>query len=142
MTPPAKVALLLAEDDPHIRTLLEAAAERTGLFDPIVCVADGEEALRAVREGSGQRFPELIVSDLSMPRMSGLELLRALKSDAATRSIPVAIITSSNLPNDRENALAAGANLFLPKAHGFEALVRQLTLIRESCCEHVRAGSE
>lgn len=141
MTAPAKLALLIAEDDPHIRTLLEAAAERSGLFQPIVGVADGEEALHAIQH-SGQRFPELIVSDLSMPRMSGLDLLRTLKSDPATRSIPVAIITSSNLPNDREDALAAGATVFLPKALGFEEMARQLTSIRDSCCEHARAATE
>lgn len=133
MDPPHKVSLLIAEDDERLRALVEAAAQRAGVFAPIRVAADGEQALALARD-AGER-PELIVSDLSMPRMTGLDLIRALKSNDATRTIPVAVITSSDLPNDRENALAAGACAFLPKPLGFDALTQLLVSLRESCCE-------
>lgn len=123
---------MIAEDDKNLRYLMEAAAERLGTFDPIVAAPDGQAALEAVRGGAR---PDLIVTDLSMPRMTGLELIRALKQDPATRSIPIAIVTSSNIANDREDALAAGACAFLQKPHGFDALGAMLTNIRDSYLE-------
>lgn len=135
MTREGKVSLLIAEDDPHIRYLIQAAAERAGCFSPITVVADGEAALQAIRAASPADYPDLVVSDLSMPRMTGTQLIRALKSDPRTKSIPVAIITSSNVPNDREDALAAGACIFEPKPHGLEPLTNLLATIRHNCCE-------
>jgi CheY-like chemotaxis protein len=88
-----------------------------------------------LRASESSDLPAMIVTDLSMPRMTGLELLRALKSDARTRSIPVAVITSSNVPNDRELALQAGACSFVHKPFGIDALTRILIEIRESCGE-------
>lgn len=139
MTMEGKISLLIAEDDPQTRFLVETAAERAGVFDPIVTVADGEAALLAVRREAPNRTPGLIVSDLSMPRMTGLELIRALKSDPVTRFIPIAIITSSDLPYDRDDALAAGACAFEPKPYGLEALTQLLLSLRRTCCETTAA---
>ena len=135
MTTEGKISLLIAEDDPNIRYLVQVAAERTGYFSSIRAVTDGEAALAAVQRAAGGEHPDLIVTDLSMPRMSGIDLIRALKSDGSTRHIPIAVITSSDLPHDREDALAAGACMFEPKPHGLEALVRLLRQIRQHCAE-------
>lgn len=118
-----------------MRYIIEAAAKRAGCFTRIASVGDGEAALRAIRGAAPAEYPDLIVSDLSMPRMTGLELIRALKADEATRSIPIAIITSSDEPHDRDDALAAGACRFEPKPHGLEALANLLAQIRTSCRE-------
>ncbi|HUR59063.1 MAG TPA: response regulator [Opitutaceae bacterium] len=131
MSTDAKIALLIAEDDQNLRTLMEAAARHAGGFDPIVTAPDGQAALDAVRNGAVH--PDLIVTDLSMPRMTGIELIRALKRDPATRAIPVAVVTSSDIANDREDALVAGAQSFWAKPHGFDALIALLNGIRESC---------
>lgn len=131
MTREGLISLLIAEDDPRIRYLLEVAAERAGGFESIVSVGDGEAALEVVHE----KHPDLIVSDLSMPRMTGIELIRAVKADPATRSIPIAIVTSSDLPHDRDDALAAGACMFEPKPYGLEALTKLLAQIRDTCRE-------
>ena len=127
------LSLLIAEDDQNLRYLFEAAAARVGGFSSVVVAADGQAALETVR--SGGSHPDLIVTDLAMPRMTGIELIRALKKDPATKSIPVAMVTSSDIANDREDALAAGAFKFLPKPHGFDALVAMLADIRASCLE-------
>ena len=128
-----KVALLIVEDDTNIRYFLEIAAQRAELFDPIRSANDGQAALEILRASESSELPAIIVTDLSMPRMTGLELLRALKSDARTRNIPVAVITSSDVPHDRELALQAGACSFVPKPYGIDALTRVLIEIRESC---------
>ncbi len=128
-----KVSLMIVEDDTNIRFLLDAAAQRSGLFDPIVALPDGQAAFEVLRNADPTHLPALIVTDLAMPRMTGLELLRAIKSDDRTKNIPVAIITSSDLPDDRDLALGAGACSFVSKPYGVEALTRALIGIRESC---------
>lgn len=130
-----KVSLLIVEDDANLRYLLETAARRAGLFEPVISAKDGQAALEILQASAGTELPAMIVTDLSMPRMTGLELLRALKSDLRTRSIPVAIITSSDLPNDRDLALEAGACSFVHKPYGLDALARALVAIRECCGE-------
>ena len=140
MTTERTLSLVIAEDDQNLRYLLEAAAARAGGFGPIVSTPDGQAALDVIR-GSGPRYPEFIVTDLSMPRMTGLDLIRALKRDPDTRRIPVAVVTSSDIPNDREDALAAGACAFLPKAHGFDALTKMFTELRAMCTETMAAKS-
>ncbi len=109
-----KVALLIVEDDPNIRFLLEAAAHRCGSFEPITSAADGQAALEQLQSADSSALPALIVTDLSMPRLTGLELVRAVKSDERTRNIPIAIITSSDAPQHRDLVLAAGACSFVP----------------------------
>lgn len=135
MTQEGKVSLLIAEDDPHIRYLIEAAAERTGCFAPIASFANGEAAWHALQSAAPGALPEFVVSDLSMPRMTGVDLIRAMKGDERTRGIPVAIVTSSDQAADREDALSAGASAFERKPHGLEALTQLLANLRHNCCE-------
>jgi CheY-like chemotaxis protein len=129
------------EDDANIRFLLQAAAIRSGRFEPIKSAGDGQSALEILQGHEDGELPALIVTDLSMPRMSGLELLRSVKRDARLRSIPVAIVTSSDIPNDRDTALGAGACTFVPKPHGVEALTRVLVTIVDSCGERAAAAT-
>lgn len=135
MTPESKVSLLIAEDDPHIRFFMQTAAVRTGLFGPIATYADGELAWRALSDATSCQHPELIISDLSMPKMTGLDLVRALKADARTRHIPIAIVTSSREPADRSAALAAGAAAFEYKPAGIDAFTRLIAELRHLCGE-------
>jgi CheY-like chemotaxis protein len=86
-------------------------------------------------------LPDLIVTDLMMPHMTGLELVRAVKQNERMRTIPVAIITSSDTPSDRDVALSAGACSFVAKTFGVDALTRVLAGIRETCVEATSAAS-
>jgi len=133
MSEHGKLSLLIADDDPHIRYLMEAAAGRSGSFGRVELAEDGESAMDLLRHRDQADYPDLIVSDFSMPRMDGLELIRELKRDPHTRRIPIAIITSSNIPNDREDALAAGACAFIEKPQGLDALTRILDSLRDCC---------
>ena len=136
-----KVALMIVEDDANIRFLLETAAHRSGLFEPVQSADNGQSAWEALTSASPSHLPDLIVSDLVMPHMTGLELVRAVKHDERMRNIPIAIITSSDTPRDRDIALAAGACSFLPKPFGVDALTRALVGIRESCVEVTSVAS-
>jgi CheY-like chemotaxis protein len=135
MSQAAKAPLLIVEDDERMRVLAEVAARRAGVFSSITLVADGQVALDWLRERQAGDLPGLIVSDLSMPRLDGLELIRAVKGNPATRQIPVAIITSSDQPNDRAVALAAGACRFEAKPLGLDALAELLRTLHQTCGE-------
>lgn len=119
--------LLIAEDDANLRTLLQAAAEQTRQFDVVHTVADGQEALDRVRHSAPEIAPTYILTDLSMPRCDGIELIRQLKRHEETKRIPIAVMTSSDRPNDREDAIAAGCCAFYHKPARFEELVRLIS---------------
>ena len=135
-----KISLMIVEDDVNIRFLFEAAAQRAEIFEPVAIAVDGQAAFDALQAAASATLPALIVSDLCMPRMTGLELLRAVKNDTVLRTIPVAIITSSDNPNDRELALAAGACSFVPKPYGVDALTKALIALWE-CCDKAAGAS-
>jgi CheY-like chemotaxis protein len=128
-----KVSLMIVEDDVHIRYLLEAAAERAGVFGRVTSFPDGEAAIAALRQSAPADLPAFISTDLSMPRMTGIDLVRAIKSEPSLHHIPIGIITSSDLPNDREDALAAGACTFIAKPQGLDAMIKALLSMYESC---------
>lgn len=130
-----RVSVLIVEDDANIRYLLETAAARAGGFEVVATLPDGQAALGWIKERAAHGLPDLVLTDLSMPRLTGLELLRALKADERFRHVPVAIITSSNVPNDRAESFAAGACDFIEKPHGLEALTKVFLGLR-------RIGSE
>lgn len=143
--PPHSLRLLIVEDDPQLQVLLRAAAERTAKFDPVFVAGDGQAAWDFLQSANGQTshpLPDFVLSDLSMPRMDGVQLIRAMKSDPKTSRIPVAVITSSALPNDLEEATAAGCCAFFQKPVGFEEMVTLIASLPNICGQHaVVSGS-
>lgn len=103
---PARI--LIAEDDPDMRELITALVQDLGL--EAVAVPDGEAALAEV----AARPPDLILSDLGMPRLGGVELCRRVKASPATHSIPVLLVTGIG-EEYRGPGLEAGADAFLSK---------------------------
>jgi CheY-like chemotaxis protein len=95
--------ILLAEDDRFLRRACETKLKQCG-FDVRVAV-DGEEALTFARE----QAPDLMLLDLLMPKRDGLSVLKALKADAATRAIPIVIISNSSKDLEMQNASDLGA---------------------------------
>lgn len=130
----ARFEILIVEDDAHLRELLLAAAERTGKFSRIRVAGDGEEALQHIREDiTHDAVPDFILTDLSMPRMDGIQLIRELKRNEATRHVPIVVITSSNRPNDREDAKAAGCCAFFNKPIRLEDMIVLIGSVPEIC---------
>jgi CheY-like chemotaxis protein len=110
MTETAAARVLVVEDDRFLRRACEASLRQRGL--DVVVAADGEEGLRLARAAR----PALVLLDLLMPKMSGLEVLRALKADDATRRIPVLVLSNSSRQQDVDEIMRLGAVGYLVKA--------------------------
>jgi DNA-binding response OmpR family regulator len=105
--PPDKV--LLVEDDPVILRLLEVNFELEG-FD-VVLAHDGAEGIDLARS----ERPDLVISDIMMPKVSGLELVAALKGDDATAAIPIILLSAKAQSGDLKAGLEAGADDYVTK---------------------------
>ena len=110
--------VLLVEDDAdHVFLVRRALADVPGTEVTVEVAGDGEQAaerLARSRFGPGGR-PQLVLLDLKMPRMDGLEVLRRIRADEAARGLPVVVLTSSERQEDREEALRLGASWFVCK---------------------------
>jgi len=119
------VEILLVEDNPTDAELAQRALKKLGLPGQVHAVRDGEEALDFVfaRGAFGKREVgqglAVILLDLKLPKVDGLEVLRAVKSDPRTRDIPVVMLTSSKVPADVEACYRAGANSYIVKPVDF-----------------------
>lgn len=111
---PRAYHVLLVEDDPADALLIEEALTDGGVARDIARADDGIEALAYLRDPEHAR-PDLIVLDLNMPRMNGRELLAVLKEDAALRTIPVVVLTTSATPDDVSAAYQRHANAYVTK---------------------------
>jgi len=112
--------ILVVEDSPDIRVLIRMLLESVG--HEIITVGDGRAGVEVAR----RERPDLILMDLSLPVLSGWEAAREIKADPATASIPVLAVTAHAMQGDRERALAAGCDGFIPKPideEGFAALI-------------------
>jgi two-component system phosphate regulon response regulator PhoB len=103
--------ILLIEDDRYLRRACEASLRQSGFM--VVSTADGAEGLRAI----GEQSPDLVLLDVLLPRMSGLEVLRRAKANPETRSIPVLIISNSSRPEDVGELMQLGAVDYLVKSN-------------------------
>ena len=102
--------IVLVEDDRLLRKAAETALKRNGF--QVFTVADGEEALRVTRA----ELPDLVVLDLILPKLQGFEVLRTLRDDPTTSSIPVIVVSSLGQEQDRQEALRLGASAYFNKA--------------------------
>jgi CheY-like chemotaxis protein len=103
------VKILLVDDSKFLRRAGERALERAGY--QVITAADGAEALTIAKD----RIPNLIVLDMMLPKLSGLEVLRALKQDVATKDIPVIVLTALSERNAAK-LLEEGAISFVEKS--------------------------
>ena len=101
--------VLLIEDEPHIAEAIRFILSREGC--EVLVEADGARALARVAESG----PDLVILDLMLPGMSGLEILTALRSDPATQALKVLMLTAKGQGRDREAAERAGVSAFMAK---------------------------
>lgn len=122
-----EVEILLVEDSPNDAELTMRALKKGGLANKLLWVKDGEEALDylfrrgtyAVRDLS---TPRLVLLDLKMPRVDGIEVLRVVKADERTRRIPVVVMTSSQEERDLAQTYELGVNSYVVKPVDFNAV--------------------
>ena len=131
MTDPGKF-ILLAEDDPCVAELVLHVLARQVPPPRVVHVRDGVEALDFLyaRDGFSRRAPgnpTVMLLDLKMPRLDGLEVLRHMKSDDALRQTPVVMLTSSHDERDIRASYELGANAYVVKPVEFQRLVEVLS---------------
>jgi two-component system response regulator len=133
MTDTDAVDILLVEDNPQDAELTIRALKKHNLANRLITVEDGAQALDfifcrgkyATRELS--HSPKVVLLDLKLPKVSGLEVLRALKQDERTRSIPVVVVTSSREDPDIKTAYSLGANSYVVKPVDFDAFAESVS---------------
>ncbi len=129
--------ILIAEDDPDDRTLIEDAFQEIGFDGRYHVVRDGQELVDCLQQqgsygGGGPIHPDVVLMDINMPRMNGVEALEALRADPKHRDIPVVMLTTSQNQDDIANSFSFGAHAFKVKPSSFSELVEFLkTVIAE-----------
>jgi two-component system response regulator len=109
--------ILLVEDNPDDVMFTLRAFTKNHIHNEIIVANDGEQALRLLfpDDGSHPLQPALILLDIKLPKVDGLEVLRAIRGDERTRSLPVVVLTTSNEERDIVESYRLGANSFVRK---------------------------
>jgi CheY-like chemotaxis protein len=115
--------ILVVEDNELSRDALSRRLERRGYR--VLLAVDGEQAIATARA----ELPDLILMDLGLPRIDGWEATRQLKADAATRWIPIIVLSAHAMTNDRDKALKAGGDDFDTKPVRFEQLLTKIVAL-------------
>lgn len=128
------VTVLHVDDDPNDTTLLQVACAKADVNFEVHNVGDGDQMLEYLK-GTGKyadrtryRMPGLVLLDLKMPRVEGLEVLKWIRNHATLKHLPVIVLSGSELQEDIRQAYAIGANSYLVKPPSFNSLI---SLVRE-----------
>ena len=129
------IEILLVEDNPNDVELTLHALKKNNLTNPVHVVRDGGEALEfifctgAYADRSIQNAPKVILLDLKLPKVDGLEVLRQVKADARTQAIPVVVLTSSNEERDIVESYQLGVNSYIVKPVDFDQFTEAMRVI-------------
>ena len=125
-----QIEILLIEDNPDDAELTIRALKKHNLANKLVWVKDGAEAMDfifaagAYAGRSSNNHPKLILLDLRLPKVDGLEVLQKIKSDEQTKLIPVVVLTSSTEDRDIAESYKLGVNSYLSKPVSFDEFIR------------------
>jgi two-component system response regulator len=132
MTLDEVVEILVVEDNATDLEMTMRALKKHHLANRVLAVRDGEEALdyvfaRGKFEGRANRHPRVILLDLKLPKVDGIEVLRTIKSDERTKTIPVVVLTSSAEERDRIESYRLGVNSYIVKPVEFDGFIRAIS---------------
>ena len=116
-------AILLVEDNPDDELLTRRALEKNNIANEVVVAHDGVEALDFLLGPRARPLPALVLLDLKLPKLGGLEVLERLRAEPATRRLPVVMLTSSKEDRDLLAAYDGGVNSFVRKPVDFNEFV-------------------
>jgi CheY-like chemotaxis protein len=125
--------LLLVEDNTDDEKLMLMSLRRSGISNEVVVARDGQEALDKLlgsKAGTGPLAPAVILLDLHLPKIDGLEVLKRIRGDERTRLIPVVVLSSSDEADDCARSYRLGANSYICKPVDFGAFA---AAVRELC---------
>jgi two-component system response regulator len=113
--------ILLVEDNPDDALLTVRAFTKNGIRNEVVVATDGEQALLRLLPAQGEALrPALVLLDIKLPKLDGLEVLQRLREDERTENVPVVVLTTSNEERDIAASYKLGANSFVRKPVVFE----------------------
>ena len=127
----AEKIILLVEDNPDDEKLTLRALQKNKISNEVVVARDGVEALDYLLGSEAHDMPQVVLLDLKLPKVDGLEVLRRLRAHERTKLLPVVILTSSNEEQDRIAGYGLGANSYVRKPVDFNQFMeaaRQLGL--------------
>jgi len=128
-------AILLVEDNPMDIDLTLRAFKRRKLVNPIDVAYDGEEALRHIEAWeAGAAVPLVVLLDINLPRISGLQVLRRIKESPTLRAIPVVMLTTSADSGDISEAYRLGGNSYIVKPVDFDKFIEVAAAIELYWC--------
>jgi two-component system response regulator len=112
--------ILLVEDNPDDVALTMRALRRNNITNEVVVAEDGEQAVDRLLPADGDGLvPALILLDVNLPKLSGLDVLRRIRSDPRTRTVPVVVLTTSDEERDIRDSYSLHANSYVRKPVGF-----------------------
>jgi CheY-like chemotaxis protein len=125
------ILIVLVEDDDGHATLVERNLKRAGLANGVHRLKDGQEALDYVQgqrahAGKPTPHPMLLLLDIKMPRVDGVEVLRQLKSDPQTALIPVIMLTTTDDPREIQRCYELGCSVYITKPVDYQAFVEAI----------------
>ncbi len=126
---PGEIEIILVEDNPADAELIMRTLRKHNLANHVRLAKDGAEALQMIFGNGGcgikpDEAPKVVLLDIKLPKVDGLEVLRRLKSDECTKDIPVVMLTSSNQEQDIKAAYELGANSFVTKPIRFDEFAK------------------
>ncbi len=132
---PSERVILLVEDDPDDVAFIERILKKSSAECGIVVARDGEEAMNCLFGGDNveamNEVPQFVLLDLRLPKISGLDVLRRIRSDSRTKLLPVVILSCSDEEKDMLEGYSLGADSYIRKPVSFKELsevIRQLDL--------------
>ena len=123
-----KKSILLVEDDVVDVMTVKRALKDLKVTNPLIVAGNGEEALEYLRDGKNKK-PGIILLDLRMPKMNGVEFLKVAKQDGALRSIPVVVLTTSQEDQDKVDSFDLGVAGYMIKPVDYQQFVEVIRTI-------------
>ena len=143
-----KMDVVIVEDDPNDAELIMRVFRKHNMVNRIILLKDGAEALEFFFGSGATDHPKVVLLDLKLPKVNGIEVLRRLKADERTKNVPVVILTSSAESQDVADAYKYGVNSYVTKPIKFEDFANAVTelrlywlLLNKPCMESVSGNT-